>query len=170
MLSTWRTPLFCVVMALFGYALIEVYTGITDHFDAVKKIEADNKQLSEDNDVLNENINGLTAALQQEKKQNDLLVAEMDRREKAQADNARLQAETEEKINQLRKDSSNAIADIAEEIKRAGLRNLRLPDSVVRVLRERAQAVNAGAKGGGSNAAGEPAKAESKALSGVPGS
>lgn len=170
MLSTLRGPLFCVALAIFSYGLIEVYTGITGHLKAVEQMKQDNKKLTEDNDVLNENVNSLAASLQQEKKQNDQLVNELERRAKENAENAQIQAETEKKINQLREDSSNAIADIAEAIKRAGLRNLRLPDSVVRVLRERAQAVNAGAKGGGNNAVSEPAKAEGKTLSVVPGS
>lgn len=170
LLDSWHLPLACAVLALFSLALIKGYTAITNHIEAVQQLKLDNKKLTEDNGVLVDNEKGLTSALEQAEQQTKALKDEMDRREKERVLNAQLQVETEERIKQQQEETRNAITAITEEIKRAGLRNLRLPDNVVRLLREKANAVNASAKGSGGDEGSQPAKTGSETVSGVPGS
>ncbi len=167
MLSSWRNPLIAVGLALFSYALIECYSRVDEHFRYVQGLEKDNKQLDEEIGVLNESVGSLKLATTQQQQQVESLQKELTNREALLAEHEQKQQELEVTLSQLKEESRDAVESLTKELSKAGLRNIRLPDSVIRLQRERAKEVNARAN---SRYEGSPdATSTSKAVSTVPG-
>lgn len=168
MLSAWRTPVIAITLALLSYVLIKGYNAYSDHVKYVSNLETNNKTLQEDNDGLKAQNRGLGAALQQQQQQNEELRLELERRARLHAENDQKERYLEEQLNKQKDETADAIANLTKQLQKAGLRNLRLPDSVIRMQRERAEEVNrrANSRDKGS----EPAKAGSQNVPAVPDS
>lgn len=162
MLSTWRKPVVAIVLALVSYVLIKGYNAYSDHWKYVSTLETDNKTLKKDNDSLDAQKRGLSAALQQQQQQNDELRLELKRRADLQAESDKKESELEEKISKQKQETADAISNLTKQLQKAGIRNLRLPDSVIRMQRERAEEVNRRASG--SDKDGGTSKAGSKSV------
>lgn len=166
MLNSWRNPLVAVGLALFSYVLIQGYSSYHDHIEYVQGLEKDNKQLDEENGVLNESVGSLKLATTQQQQQVESLQKELTNREALLAEHEQKQQELEVTLSQLKEESRDAIESLTKELNKAGLRNIRLPDSVIRLQRERAKEINARAN---SRYKGSPdATSTSKAVSTVP--
>lgn len=168
MLSAWRTPVIAVTLALFSYVLIKGYNAYSDHVKYVKGLETDNKTLQEDNDNLDAQKRGLSVALQQQQEQNEELRLELQRRADLQAESNKKESDLEEQLSKQKQETADAISNLTKQLQKAGLRNLRLPDGVIRMQRERAEEVNrrANRRDKGS----EPTKAGSQSVPTVPDS
>ncbi|MFM0892600.1 hypothetical protein QU896_03535 [Citrobacter freundii] len=175
MLSAWRTPVIAVTLALLSYVLIKGYNAYSDHVEYVKGLETDNKTLQKDNKTLqkdNDNLDaqkrGLSVALQQQQKQNEELRLELQRRADLQAESNKKESDLEEQLSKQKQETADAISNLTKQLQKAGLRNLRLPDGVIRMQRERAEEVNrrANRRDKGS----EPTKAGSQSVPTVPDS
>lgn len=168
MLSAWRTPVIAVTLALLSYLLIKGYNAYSDHVEYVKGLETDNKTLQEDNDNLDDQKRGLSVALQQQQEQNEELRLELQRRADLQAESNKKESDLEEQLSKQKQETADAISNLTKQLQKAGLRNLRLPDGVIRMQRERAEEVNrrANRRDKGS----EPTKAGSQSVPTVPDS
>ncbi|EMO6640210.1 MULTISPECIES: hypothetical protein [Citrobacter freundii complex] len=168
MLSAWRTPVIAVTLALLSYVLIKGYNAYSDHVKYVKGLETDNKTLQEDNDNLDAQKRGLSVALQQQQEQNEELRLELQRRADLQAESNKKESDLEEQLSKQKQETADAISNLTKQLQKAGLRNLRLPDGVIRMQRERAEEVNrrANRRDKGS----EPTKAGSQSVPTVPDS
>ncbi|EPB5228504.1 hypothetical protein I5398_21675 [Citrobacter freundii] len=168
MLSAWRTPVIAVTLALLSYVLIKGYNAYSDHVEYVKGLETDNKTLQEDNDNLDAQKRGLSVALQQQQEQNEELRLELQRRADLQAESNKKESDLEEQLSKQKQETADAISNLTKQLQKAGLRNLRLPDGVIRMQRERAEEVNrrANRRDKGS----EPTKAGSQSVPTVPDS
>lgn len=168
MLSAWRTPVIAVTLALLSYVLIKGYNAYSDHVEYVKGLETDNKTLQKDNDNLDAQKRGLSVALQQQQEQNEELRLELQRRADLQAESNKKESDLEEQLNKQKQETADAISNLTKQLQKAGLRNLRLPDGVIRMQRERAEEVNrrANRRDKGS----EPTKAGSQSVPTVPDS
>ncbi|MEG0097874.1 MAG: hypothetical protein RR750_00635 [Citrobacter sp.] len=168
MLSAWRTPVIAVTLALLSYVLIKGYNAYSDHVEYVKSLETDNKTLQEDNDNLDAQKRGLSVALQQQQEQNEELRLELQRRADLQAESNKKESDLEEQLSKQKQETADAISNLTKQLQKAGLRNLRLPDGVIRMQRERAEEVNrrANRRDKGS----EPTKAGSQSVPTVPDS
>ncbi|MDW2645934.1 hypothetical protein RYZ59_20465 [Citrobacter sp. HN-141] len=168
MLSAWRTPVIAVTLALLSYVLIKGYNAYSDHVEYVKGLETDNKALQEDNDSLDAQKRGLSVALQQQQEQNEELRLELQRRADLQAESNKKESDLEEQLSKQKQETADAISNLTKQLQKAGLRNLRLPDGVIRMQRERAEEVNrrANRRDKGS----EPTKAGSQSVPTVPDS
>ncbi|MDT7472926.1 hypothetical protein RQM57_26240 [Citrobacter portucalensis] len=168
MLSAWRTPVIAVTLALLSYVLIKGYNAYSDHVEYVKGLETDNKTLQKDNDNLDAQKRGLSVALQQQQKQNEELRLELQRRADLQAESNKKESDLEEQLSKQKQETADAISNLTKQLQKAGLRNLRLPDGVIRMQRERAEEVNrrANRRDKGS----EPTKAGSQSVPTVPDS
>lgn len=144
MFSGVKAPLVAVVLAICSYFLIKAYSAITGHLEYVKTLEKDNSSLSEENSSLTELTNSLKLSTLQQQEHIGVLELEMKARETALKEHAEKQSEMEKRLAKLSEESRNAIISITSEIKRAGLQNLRVPDSVIRMQRERAKKINTG--------------------------
>ncbi|EJY4260854.1 hypothetical protein [Enterobacter hormaechei] len=168
MLSAWRTPVIAVTLALLSYVLIKGYNAYSDHVEYVKGLETDNKTLQKDNDNLDAQKRGLSVALQQQQEQNEELRLELQRRADLQAESNKKESDLEEQLSKQKQETADAISNLTKQLQKAGLRNLRLPDGVIRMQRERAEEVNrrANRRDKGS----EPTKAGSQSVPTVPDS
>ncbi|WP_434170364.1 hypothetical protein ACR2SE_28650 (plasmid) [Citrobacter freundii] len=168
MLSAWRTPVIAVTLALLSYLLIKGYNAYSDHVEYVKGLETDNKTLQKDNDNLDAQKRGLSVALQQQQEQNEELRLELQRRADLQAESNKKESDLEEQLSKQKQETADAISNLTKQLQKAGLRNLRLPDGVIRMQRERAEEVNrrANRRDKGS----EPTKAGSQSVPTVPDS
>lgn len=144
MFSGVKAPLVAVVLAICSFFLIQAYSAITDHMEYVKTLEKDNGSLLEENSSLTELANTLKHSTLQQQEHIGVLELEMKAREAALKEHAEKQGEMEKRLAKLSEESRNAIISITSEIKRAGLQNLRMPDSVIRMQRERAKKINTG--------------------------
>lgn len=168
MLSAWRTPVIAVTLALLSYALIKGYNAYSDHVEYVKGLETDNKTLQEDNDNLDAQKRGLSVALQQQQEQNEELRLELQRRADLQAESNKKESDLEEQLSKQKQETADAISNLTKQLQKAGLRNLRLPDGVIRMQRERAEEVNRRANHRDKGT--EPTKAGSQSVPTVPDS
>lgn len=142
MFSGVKAPLMAVVLALFSYALIQAYSGITNHFEYVASLEKERRALDEENASQKEQITTLTSSLAQQQDHIGVLESTLKERDTALQSHLQKQNELEARLSKLSEESRNAIISITTEIKRAGLQNLRVPDNVVRMQRERAKQIN----------------------------
>ncbi|MDT0178210.1 hypothetical protein Q9R34_19485 [Enterobacter sp. BRE11] len=143
------------------------YVTVTDHFAHVKQLEAVNTTLTADNKTLTGNNATLKTSLSEQQAQLQTLQQTLDKREKERQEYAQKQAQLEQDLQKLKEDSQNEIEEINRAILLAGINHTALPSSVIRVLRDKARAVNA--RGRDSNKSGGTAAPKSAGLSGVPG-
>ncbi|WP_312329854.1 hypothetical protein [Atlantibacter hermannii] len=142
MFSGVKAPLVAIVLAVFSYALIQAYSSITNHFEYVASLEGDKKALDEENASQKEQITTLTSSLAQQQDHIGVLETTLKERDTALQSHIQKQNELEARLSKLSEESRNAIISITTEIKRAGLQNLRVPDNIVRMQRERAKHIN----------------------------
>lgn len=166
MLSTWRTPVIAIVLALVSYVLIKGYNAYSDHWEYVSTLENDNQTLTEDKNDLNEQVSSMTVAIRQQQQENDELVAELERRRLQQIDNEQKERELEEQLNKHKKETSDAIKNLTKQLQQSGFRDLRLPNDVIRMQRARAEEVNRRASGSDKDSG--ASKAGSKSVPAVP--
>ncbi|MBZ3802465.1 hypothetical protein K9O81_18550 [Leclercia adecarboxylata] len=143
MFSGVKGPLVAAALALFSYGLIQAYSALTDHLDYVATLKKETGKLTEENDTLNEQVGSLKQATLQQQDHIGVLETELTAREAALQEHLIRQKDLETRLAKLSEDSRNAIINITTEIKRAGLQGLRVPESVIRMQRERARQINA---------------------------
>lgn len=166
MLSNWRTPVIAIAIAMVSYVLIKGYNAYSDHWEYVSTLETDNQTLTEDKNDLNDQVSNMTVAIRQQQQENDELVAELERRRLQQVANEQKERELEEQINKQKQETSDAIKHLTKQLQQSGFRDLRLPDDVIRMQRERAEEVNRRASG--SDKDGGTSKAGGKSVPAVP--
>lgn len=143
MISGIKGPLVAAALALFSFGLIQAYSAITDHMEYVESLKEETGKLTEENNTLNELVGSLKSATLQQQDHIGVLETELTTREAALQEHLTRQKDLETRLAKLSEESRNAIINITTEIKRAGLQGLRVPDSVIRMQRERAKKINA---------------------------
>lgn len=165
MFSGVKGPLVAAALALFSYGLIQAYSAITDHMDYVDSLKKEAGKLTEENSTLNELVGSLKQATLQQQDHIGVLETELTTREAALQEHLTRQKDLETRMAKLSEESRNAIINITTEIKRAGLQGLRMPDSVIRMQRERARQINA--KNNHNNESSSPAPEAGNAIPAV---
>lgn len=134
-----------VAVALCAALLLLVHKGyvtVTDHLAHVVSLESANNVLTTNNKTLTGNNSTLKATLSDQQAQTATLQQTLAKREKDRQDYVQKQAELEQKLEKLKEDSQNEIDEINRAILLAGVNHTALPDSVIRMLRDKARAVN----------------------------
>lgn len=159
-----------VIVALVGLCLAVGYKGyktVTDHFAHIAEIETANAALTKDNGTLMGNNTTLKASLSEQQSQLETLKVALEKREKDKQEYEQKQAQLEDNLRKLREDNKNEIEAINRAIYLAGISHTPLPDSVVRMLKDKARAINTRSRD--SNKSGGTTAPKSPALSTVPG-
>lgn len=155
---------FCAALLLLGH---KGYVIVTDHFAHVAELESANDTLTTNNKTLTGNNSTLKSSLSEQQAQLDTLQKTLAKREKDRQEYALKQAELEQELEKLKEDSQNEIDEINRAILLAGVNHTALPASVIRMLRDKARAVNTRSRDG--HKAGGTAASESAGLPAVPG-
>lgn len=142
------------------------YTAVKSHFDHIKQVESANDTLIKDNNTLKGNNSTLSASLAAQEAEVFTLQQTLKKRENERQQYEAKQAALEQDLQKQREESKNEIDAINRAIRVAGLSHTALPDSVVRMLKERAKAVNA--RGRDSDQSGRATAAKAAALPAVP--
>lgn len=162
---------FGAAVSVFIVCLVLGYKGVvlvTSHFDHIQQIEASNKALLADNDTLKGNNASLKSSLSAQQAELDSLTAELKKREEEKQKYEQKQVQLEQDLQKLREDSKSEIEAINKELRRVGISHIALPDSVVRMQRQRAKTLNARSRDRNQSAA--VASPEGAVVSAVPGS
>lgn len=130
---------FCAALLLLGH---KGYVTVTDHFAHVAELESNNTTLTANNKTLTGNNSTLKTALSDQQAQLATLQQTLAKREKDRQEYVQKQAELEQELKKLKEDSQNEIDEINRAILLAGINHTALPASVVRMLRDKARAVN----------------------------
>lgn len=154
----------CAALLLLGH---KGYVTVTDHFAHVAELESNNTTLSANNNTLTGNNSTLKTALSDQQAQLATLQQTLAKREKDRQEYVQKQAELEQELEKLKEDSQNEIDEINRAILLAGINHTALPASVVRMLRDKARAINT--RSGNGHKADGAAVSESTGLSAVPG-
>lgn len=154
----------CAALLLLGH---KSYVTVTGHLAHVAELESANDTLTNNNKTLTGNNSTLKAALSDQQAQLATLQRTLAEREKDRQEYAQKQAELEQELEKLKEDSQNEIDEINRAILLAGINHTALPASVVRMLRDKARAVNARSRDG--HKAGGAAASKSAGLPAVPG-
>lgn len=154
----------CAALLLLGH---KGYVTVTDHLAHVASLESANNALTANNKTLTGNNSTLKVALSDQQAQTATLQQALAKREKDRQEYAQKQAELEHELEKLKEDSQNEIDEINRAILLAGVNHTALPASVIRMLRDKARAVNTRSRDG--HKAGGTAAAESPGLPAVPG-
>ena len=149
----------CAALLLLGH---KGYVKITDHFKHVAELESANDTLTTNNKTLPGNNSTLKSSLSEQQAQLVTLQQTLAKREKDRQEYVLKQAELEQELEKLKEDSQNEIDEINRAILLAGINHTALPASVIRVLRDKARAVNARSRDG--HKAGGAAASESAGL------
>lgn len=155
---------FCAALLLLGH---KGYVTVTDHFAHVASLESANDTLTTNNKTLTGNNSTLKALLSEQQAQVATLQQTLAKREKDRQEYVQKQAELEQELEKLKEDSQNEIEEINRAILLAGVTHTALPASVVRMLRDKAHAVNTRSRDG--HKTDRTAASESAGLSAVPG-
>ncbi|KKB02694.1 hypothetical protein [Pantoea anthophila] len=159
-----------VAVALCAALLLLVHKGyvtVTEHLAHVAALESANNALTTNNKTLIGNNSTLKAALSDQQAQTATLQQTLAKREKDRQEYAQKQAELEQELEKIKEDSQNEIDEINRAILLAGVNHTALPASVIRMLRDKARAVNARSRDG--HKAGGAAASKSAGLSAVLG-
>ena len=154
----------CVVLLTAGH---KGYVIVTDHFAHVAQLEAVNSTLTANNKTLTGNNSTLKTSLSEQQAQLQTLQQALEKREKERQDYAQKQAQLEQDLQKLKEDSQNEIDEINRAILLAGVNHTALPASVIRMLRDKARAVNSRSRDG--HKAGGAAASKGAGLPAVPG-
>lgn len=154
----------CVVLLTAGH---KGYVIVTDHFAHVTQLEAANSTLTANNKTLTGNNSTLKTSLSEQQAQLQTLQQALEKREKERQDYAQKQAQLEQDLQKLKEDSQNEIDEINRAILLAGVNHTALPASVIRMLRDKARAVNSRSRDG--HKAGGAAASKGAGLPAVPG-
>ncbi|WP_324701226.1 hypothetical protein U9K49_23210 (plasmid) [Pantoea agglomerans] len=155
---------FCAALLLLGH---KGYVTVTDHFAHVAELESANDTLTTNNKTLTGNNSTLKTSLSEQEAQLDTLQKTLAKREKDRQEYALKQAELEQELEKVKEDSQNEIDEINRAILLAGVNHTALPASVIRMLRDKARAINSRSRDG--HKAGGTAASKSAGLSAVPG-
>lgn len=154
----------CAALLLLGH---KGYVTVTDHFAHIAELESNNTTLTANNKTLTGNNSTLKTALSDQQTQLATLQQTLVKRENDRQEYVQKQAELEQELEKLKEDSQNEIDEINRAILLAGINHTALPASVVRMLRNKARAVNTRSRDG--HKIGGAATSESRGLSAVPG-
>lgn len=124
------------------------YVIATDHFAHVAQLEAANSTLTANNKTLTGNNSTLKTSLSEQQAQLQTMQQALEKREKERQDYAKKQAQLEQDLQKLKEDSQNEIDEINRAILLAGVNHIALPASVIRMLRDKARAVNTRSRDG----------------------
>lgn len=154
----------CTALLMLGH---KVYVTVKDHFAHVAKLESANSTLTANNQTLTGNNSTLKSSLSEQQAQLVTLQQTLDKREKERLEYAHKQAQLEQDLQKLKEENQNEIEEINRAILLAGISHTALPASVIRMLRDKARAVNTRSRDG--HKAGGSAAPKSAGLSSVPG-
>lgn len=155
---------FCAALLTAGH---KGYVIVISHFAHVAQLEAANSTLTANNKTLIGNNSTLKTSLSEQQAQLQTLQQALEKREKERQDYAQKQAQLEQDLQKLKEDSQNEIDEINRAILLAGVNHTALPASVIRMLRDKARAVNARSRDG--HKAGGAAAAKGAELPAMPG-
>jgi len=154
----------CAALLMLGH---KGYVTVTDHFAHVVELESANTTLITNNKTLTGNNSTLKTALSDQQAQLATLQQTLAKREKDRQEYVQKQADLEQELEKLKEDSQNEIDEINRAILLAGVNHTALPASVIRMLRDKARAVNTRSRDG--HKAGGSAASKSTGLPAVPG-
>lgn len=155
---------FCAALLLLGH---KGYVIVTNHFAHVAELESANSTLTTNNRTLTGNNSTLKSSLSEQQAQLVTLQQTLAKREKDRQEYVLKQAELEQELEKLKEDSQNEIDEINRAILLAGINHTALPANVIRMLRDKARAVNTRSRDG--HKAVGASVSESTGLSAVPG-
>lgn len=136
---------------IFGLALtlvvvmtIHKITSLVEaHFDYIDDIETSNAVLTESNTVLKDNNDVLQAAIIESEEGKDDLLEEIKRLHKESEDEQHEFEKQKAAFEKQNLEQQQEIVELAAQMQKAGLRDIRVPDGVVRMQRDKAKAINA---------------------------
>ena len=154
----------CAALLLLGH---KGYVTVTDHLAHVAELESANDTLTTNNKRLTGNNSMLKTALSDQQAQTATLQRTLAEREKDRQEYAQKQAALEQELVKIKEDSQNEIDEINRAILLAGVNHTALPASVIRMLRDKARAINTRSRDG--DKAGGATASKSADLPAVPG-
>lgn len=136
--------IFRVALALAIVLCVHKIVGLVDaHFKHIDELETSNAVLTESNGILHENNDVLQSAIIESEEGKHELLEEIKRLHKENEDEKSLFAEQQKAFEKQNAEQQQEIKELVQHMQNAGLRNIPVPDSVVRMQREKAKAVNA---------------------------
>jgi hypothetical protein len=130
--------LFVVVMTIH-----KVTNRVVKHFDYIDDIETTNSVLTESNGILQDNNDVLQTAIIESEEGKTELLEEIKRLHKENEDDKREFTEQQKEFEKQNLEQQQEIVELVEQMHKAGLRNIPVPDGVIRMQRDKAKAVNA---------------------------
>ncbi|ECJ7754481.1 hypothetical protein DFT09_18225 [Salmonella enterica] len=110
-------------------------SAVIDHIRYVRSLEDSKSQLESEN-------NTLSTALQLSEDARSAMQVENERIKELEKDYQRKATELNNRLTKQREESQNEITRLEAALRRAGISDVRLPDDVIRMQRERAKAIN----------------------------
>ncbi len=125
-----------IVIALLAiYGIYRTTTAVIEHIRYVRSLEDSKSQLESTN-------NTLSTALQLSENARSAMLTENERIKALEKEYQRKTAELNANLIKQREESQNEITRLENTLRRAGINDVRVPDDVIRMQRERAKAIN----------------------------
>ncbi|WP_318651892.1 hypothetical protein [Escherichia fergusonii] len=110
-------------------------SAVIEHIRYVRSLEDSKSQLESEN-------NTLSTALQLSEDARSAMQVENERIKELEKDYQRKTTELNNRLIKQREESQNEITRLEAALRRSGINDVRLPDDVIRMQRERAKAIN----------------------------
>ncbi|EEW7548469.1 hypothetical protein HEM17_019805 [Escherichia coli] len=125
-----------IVVALLAiYGIYRTTAAVIDHIRYIRSLEDSKSQLESEN-------NTLSTALQLSEKSRSAMMAENERIKTLEKEYQRKTAELNTSLIKQREESQNEITRLETALRNAGVNDVRVPDDVIRMQRERAKEIN----------------------------
>lgn len=125
-----------IVVALLAiYGIYRTTAAVIDHIRYIRSLEDSKSQLESEN-------NTLSTALQLSEKSRSAMMAENERIKTLEKESQRKTAELNTSLIKQREESQNEITRLETALRNAGVNDVRVPDDVIRMQRERAKEIN----------------------------
>ncbi|EAP5943001.1 TPA: hypothetical protein ACM38E_003560 [Escherichia coli] len=125
-----------IVIALLAISgIYRTTTAVIEHIRYVRSLEDSKSQLESTN-------NTLSTALQLSENARSAMLTENERIKALEKEYQRKTAELNANLIKQREESQNEITRLENALRRAGINDVRVPDDVIRMQRERAKAIN----------------------------
>lgn len=121
----------------------KVVNIVVEHFDHIDDIESANQTLLSSNSILKDNNDVLQSAIIESEEGKGVLINEITRLQGANDEYERSFKQQQSEFEVQNRENHEAIEAMVVELRKAGLHNIRLPDSIIRMQRDKAKAVNA---------------------------
>ncbi|EIH4660060.1 hypothetical protein B6P79_004932 [Escherichia coli] len=130
-----KKTIFIVVALLSIYGIYRTTTAVIEHIGYIRSLEDSTSRLKIEN-------NSLSTALQLSENARSAMTAENERIKALEKEYQRKTADLNANLIKLQEESQNEITRLETALRHAGINDVRVPDDVIRMQRERAKAIN----------------------------